>query len=183
MIPLPPHFTMMPLPMILSISHDLIQAVKYLHDNHFVHGDIKSDNILFDANGVLKLADFGVSTRDNECHTSAPWSGTLSWKSPNSMNLSTAFPEKDDIWSVGMVLLELLGIPPPFLNMQDQHQLFRSIRDLPGYQVPKFDYYGDDFELRMRGILDECFRMDPTERYSAEELLILFELLFPSASR
>jgi len=183
MIPLPPHFVMMPLPIILRISHDLILAVKYLHANKVVHGDLKSDNILFDANGVLKLADFGVSTRDNECHRSAPWSGTLSWKSPGSTDTLTASPEKDDIWSVGIVLLELIGIPPPFLNMQDQYQLFRSIKNLSGYQVPKFDYYGDDFEFRMRGILKQCFQMDPTDRYSAEELLILFDSLFPAASR
>ena len=44
--------------------------------------------------------------------------------------------------------------------------------------LPNLKCYGEDFELQMHGLLGVCLKMDPTERFSAEELLILFEMIF-----
>ena len=74
---------------LLRIIHMLILAVKHLHDNWIAHGDLKSDNVLLDDAGNIKLADFGVSTKHGEIHPKLPFCGTFSWKSPNSMRPET----------------------------------------------------------------------------------------------
>lgn len=44
--------------------------------------------------------------------------------------------------------------------------------------LPNLRCYGEDFELRMHGFLEVCLQMNPTERFSAKELLTLFERIF-----
>lgn len=173
------HISLLSPSMILHICHQLIQAVKFLHDNKISHCDIKSDNILFDANGVLKLADFGVSTENNEIHKNAPFIGTLWWSSPNSLKISTASPMKDDVWSLAVTILELLGIDPPFFHIKDTKQAFKYIQNITSSQMlPKLENYGDNFSCRLTGLLQKCFHIDPNERFSSDELFRLFEILF-----
>jgi serine/threonine protein kinase len=173
------HMPMLPLIMIMQIIHRLILAVKHLHDNQIAHGDLKSDNVLLDEKGNIKLADFGVSTQHGEIHPSAPRCGTYQWKSPNSMQKETASPFKDDIWSLGIVILELFGVDPPFLYELDVTILIRNITNVQSPPpLPNLRCYGEDFELRMHGFLETCFQLNPSERFSAEELLMLFERIF-----
>jgi serine/threonine protein kinase len=179
-IPMPRrHMPMLPLSMIMQIIHELILAVKHLHDNQIAHGDLKSDNVLLDEKGNIRLADFGVSTQHGEIHPSAPLCGTYQWKSPNSMQKETASPFKDDIWSLGIVILELFGVDPPFLYEPDVTILIRNITNVQSPPpLPNLRCYGEDFELRMHGFLETCFQLNPSERFSAEELLMLFERIF-----
>jgi serine/threonine protein kinase len=183
-IPIPKrHMPMLPLLMILRIIRQLICGLLHLHTNHIAHGDIKSDNILLGAYGNVKLADFGVSTQHDEPHFNAPYCGTFSWKPPNAMDPMTASPYKDDIWSFGITIMELFGIDPPFFDVVDQRVLVRLISELRAPpRLPDLENYGDDFRLRMDGLLEVCFYMDPAERFSAEEFLEFFDMIFPDVS-
>ena len=179
-IPMPQrHMPFLPATMLLRIIHMLILAVKHLHDIWIAHGDLKGDNVLLDEVGNIKLADFGVSTQHGDVHPNLPYCGTFSWKPPNSMRKETASPFKDDIWSLGILILELFGVDPPFLNEANVFQLIRRISNMQAPPpLPNLKCYGEDFELRMHGLLDECLKIDPTERFSSEELLMLFEKIF-----
>lgn len=179
-IPMPQRYMpLLPAITLLRIIHMLILAVKHLHDNWIAHGDLKSDNVLLDDAGNIKLADFGVSTKHGENHPNLPFCGTFSWKSPNSMRPETASPFKDDIWSLGILILELFGVDPPFLNEGNVFQLIKKVCNMQSPpDLPNLKCYGEDFELRMHGLLGVCLKMDPTERFSAEELLIRFKMIF-----
>jgi serine/threonine protein kinase len=173
------HMPFLPAFILLRIIHMLILAVKHLHDNRIAHGDLKSDNVLMDEAGNIKLADFGVSTQHGEIHPNAPLCGTFSWKPPNSMRRETASPFKDDIWSLGILILELFGVDPPFLYEADFTRLIQNITNIQAPPpLPNLKCYGEDFELRMHGFLEVCLQMNPTERFSAKELLTLFERIF-----
>lgn len=173
------HISLLSPQIILNIVHQLIQAVKFLHDNGIAHSDIKSDNVLFDSNGVLKLADFGVSTFNDDLHHNAPFIGTLWWSSPNSLNRSTASPIKDDVWSLAITILEILGVDPPFFQIKDHKEAFLQIKNLKtAPELPKFDNYGENFSGKIHGLLEECFQIDTNERFSSEEVLMLFEKIF-----
>jgi protein-serine/threonine kinase len=86
------HMPFLPTVMLLRIIHDLILAVNHLHENFISHGDLKSDNVLLDASGKVKLADFGVATQHGEIHPNTPLCGTSQWKPPNAMKKETASP-------------------------------------------------------------------------------------------
>lgn len=183
-IPIPKrHMPMLPSHMILRIIRQLICALHHLHTNYIAHGDMKSDNVLLDADGNVKLADFGVSTQHGEPHFNAPYCGTFSWKPKSAMLKNPMYPEKDDIWSLGITIMELFGIDPPFFDVVDQRRLIRIISELQAPPpLPDLKNYGEDFKLRMHGLLEVCFYMDPSERFSAEELLQLFDMIFPDVS-
>jgi serine/threonine protein kinase len=165
---------------ILEIVYQLILGLKHLHSNSIVHGDIKTDNILIDSAGTIKYSDFGVATMHGEFHPSAPHSGTYQWKPPNAMHLHMISAYNDDVWSLGILFLELFGIDPPFIYEKNVHRLIHQISNLKAPPpLPDLKCYGEDFELRMHRILNVCLQIDPAERFSAEELLILFERIFP----
>ena len=174
------HMQMLQPTMILMIVRQLICGLLHMHKKMIHHGDIKSDNVLLGPHGSVKIADFGVSTQHGELHPDAPNTGTWSWKSPNSTNCETASPFKDDIWSLGITILEILGQDPPFLNQLTGDELIEAIRGVKTPPpLPNLKCYGDNFERRMHGILEVCLEIDPAERFSAEELLFLFDRIFP----
>jgi len=106
-----------------SILHQLLRAVKHLHERCLVHVDISPKNILLDdKNGVVKLCDFGMaqisrsgsclSLTSNSSSESAGIYGTLGYAAPE-VSAGTPVDEKADMWSIGMVCYELLtGLSP-----------------------------------------------------------------------
>ncbi|KAM3185705.1 hypothetical protein ACTXT7_005817 [Hymenolepis weldensis] len=80
------------------VMRQLLQAVKYLHDNSIIHKDIKQENLLLNENGVLKLADFGVALKATSpvveiCREDLFVFGT--------------YTNAIDIWAVGCTFAEL----------------------------------------------------------------------------
>ena len=79
--------------------------------------------------------------------------------------------------------MELFGIDPPFFNVVDQRELVRLIRELQAPpQLPDLKNYGEDFKLRMHRLLEVCFYMNSADRFSAEEFLEFFDMIFPDVS-
>ena len=80
----------------------------YLHERKKLHRDIKAGNILLDIKGITKLADFGVSTQlRNTQQYKETVIGTPFWMSPEVISNSKYGP-KTDIWSLGVILYELV---------------------------------------------------------------------------
>jgi serine/threonine protein kinase len=168
---------MLPPDVVLKIIRQIILAVCHLHTHKFAHGDLKCDNVVIMADGTIKLVDFGVTTRDGEIHRTAPFCGTFSWKSPNSMSRESADQFADDIWSLGITIGEIVGVDPPFLDQaRDIHRIIQSIRNLQEPPaLPDLKCYGEDFESKIHAILSGCLKMNPAERLTAQQLLDLFD--------
>ena len=94
-----------------QFAFDVFQAVDYLHKQQppIIHRDIKPENILFCAN-TLKIADFGWSNlKDQVRHT---FCGTPEYLAPE-MLMEKGHNEKLDVWTLGILLYEMLvGVPP-----------------------------------------------------------------------
>lgn len=181
------HMPMLLPQMNLKIIFSIISGVNHLHAKGIIHGDIKSDNVFCDATGQIKIGDFGSSIPRGKTHPNAPYHGTVWWNSPNSLNLATdpvtASPIKDESWSIGVTICEILGMTPPFFHIQNPHEAFYHIKNLQAPPpLPKLDNYGKDFEDKIHAILEVCFEMDPKDRFLVEELLMLFQRLFPDFS-
>ena len=146
----------LPLPVIKSIIQQLLQTVAALHAAGFAHRDISPGNILFDAHGTLKLADFGQARRlpppsPSSQGTTSPSSsekqppppppppppllspvvGTRWYRAPELLFASKSYDSSIDVWSIGCVFAELLTGRPFFPGSSDIDQICR-IRDVLG---------------------------------------------------
>ena len=90
------------------------QGIKDLHDRSVLHRDIKSDNILFNLDGVIKLADLGMSNfLTNTQKYRKTYTGTKHWIAPEILE-GTIYSMEVDIWSFGCFVHELMTGKPPF---------------------------------------------------------------------
>lgn len=159
--------------MIAAVCREVLLALKFLHDNDVIHRDIKSDNILLDSNGAVKLTDFGFcaqinavsdfATRHSKRETMV---GTPYWMAPE-MVTRKPYGTKVDIWSLGIMAIEMLDGEPPYLNEKPLRALYQiATNGRPDIQTDM-----SDKSKELQDFLDQCLTVDPLQRPSANDLL------------
>jgi len=141
----------------------ILEGLKYLHDNKIMHRDLKCANIFLTKNGILKLGDLNVSciTKMGMAKTQT---GTPYYCSPEIWN-DRQYDYKSDIWSVGCILYELCQLHPPFRGTS-LRELGRNVNK--GHYLPISNYYSND----LRQMISFMLIVDPNKRKSTDELLM-----------
>ncbi|NWH35983.1 PAK3 kinase, partial [Chloropsis hardwickii] len=91
-----------------------LQALNSLHSNLVIHRHVKSENILLGMDRSVKLANFGLCAQMTS--EQSKWSsvfGTAHWMAAEYLNKDT-YGTKVDIWSLGIVVIEMLQGEPPY---------------------------------------------------------------------
>lgn len=98
----------LPEPLVLAVADALLRACVLLHRRGIVHRDIKPSNVLIDDAGRIKLCDFGEAAFLNEClgGETQTAGGSIAYMAPERL-AGHAHATPSDIWSVGVLLLEL----------------------------------------------------------------------------
>ncbi|XP_050697330.1 cyclin-dependent kinase 11B-like isoform X2 [Eriocheir sinensis] len=131
---------------IKTLMQQLLHAVHHLHDNWILHRDLKTSNLLLSHRGILKVGDFGLAREyGSPLKHYTPIVVTLWYRAPELLLGAKQYSTHIDVWSVGCIFGELLGMEPMFPGKSEIDQLNKIFKDLgtpsdkiwPGYnQLP-----------------------------------------------
>merc|ERR1719171_1834134 len=108
------------------LFYQVCQGIKYCHDRHIVHRDVKLENLLLDENGTVKIIDFGFSTIVPPGKKLKIFCGTPSYMAPEIVARKEYAGFCSDIWAMGVLLYALLCGSFPFKGQSDR-ELYRRI--------------------------------------------------------
>ncbi|MCI5997699.1 MAG: Stk1 family PASTA domain-containing Ser/Thr kinase [Peptoniphilaceae bacterium] len=155
---------------VVSISKQIANALDCAHKHHIIHRDIKPHNIIIDENLNVKVTDFGIariSTSSTITYTSSIL-GTVHYISPEQAK-GKFIDEKSDIYSLGVVMYEMVTGKVPFdtdnaVGIALQHineELVEPIKFVP------------TLEPWLNGVIVKCMEKNPINRFQSAESLIV----------
>ena len=158
------------------IVKETCQGLKFLHNKKIIHRDIKSDNILLNSQGLVKITDFGFCVELTEKRSKrATMVGTPYWMAPEIVN-QKGYDEKVDVWSLGIMLIEMIEGEPPYLNEDPLKALYLIANN----GSPKLRH-PESVCKETKQFLDACLQVNVESRASVRKLLT-FEFLSMACS-
>ena len=151
---------------IAQIVSDALHGLQYLHELHKIHRDIKPANFLMTREGNVKLGDFGIATTmdgKNKHHKTLV--GTPYFLAPEIVE-ENGYNEKVDIWALGISIIEMAEMFPPYYDMHPMRVLMLISQNPP----PKLKNE-NEHSYSLQQFLNSCLIKLSTSRPSAYSLL------------
>jgi len=159
---------LLPLRDVLTIIIQVADALDYAHNNNVVHRDIKPANImLLKDTGNIKVADFGIARITSSTKTkTGVVLGTPSYMSPEQV-AGKKIDGRSDIFSLGIVLFEMLTGQKPFLSDDMTSLMFKIAKE----KTPSVKKLNPKIPLIVEKIIDKALVKDVNQRYQKASLM------------
>ena len=144
-----------PLEKALEMSVGILNGLEYLHNKRIIHRDIKPQNVLLQGE-IPRLADFGISRAMQSTIVSAAIAGTDAYMSPEAFDGKR--DARTDIWSMGIVLYQLLQCELPFPQTHPSERMFAIL-------TKEYEPLPDGVPAEVRQIIAKALEKDPANRY------------------
>jgi len=154
-----------PLALKLRIIEQVCNALGYAHRSDVIHRDVKPANVIVQSDGVVKLLDFGIARQEKtESRLTRTGSviGTLQYMAPERLR-NAAFDGRSDIFSVGVMMFQLLTGQLPFTGD------YSIVQKILTEKHPSLSQYLQKYPPALDSILDRALAKSPDDRYSTAD--------------
>jgi len=154
-----------PLAFKLKIIEQVCYALGYAHRNDVIHRDVKPANVIVQPDGIVKLLDFGIARQektDARLTRTGNVIGTLHYMAPERLK-NEAFDGRSDIFSVGVVMFQLLTGELPFSGD------YGIVPKILSEKHPSLRQFLNAYPPALDGILDRALAKSPNDRYSTAD--------------
>ncbi len=153
----------------ISIATQIAEGLDAAHRNGIIHRDIKSSNIMITKDGKVKIMDFGLAKikGGTELTKIGATIGTATYMSPEQAKGETV-EHLTDIWSLGVVIYEMLAGKLPFDRDYEQAILYAIINEEP----KPIASLGTDIPVKLERIVLKSMNKKPVERYQSIKIML-----------
>lgn len=162
---------------IIKLSLDILKGLMFLHEREIIHRDIKSDNIFINYNSsgeisYVSIGDFDRAKIVSGGSRAKTTVGTTCWLAPEVLNSDNVkeYTYSIDIWSLGMVMFEMMTNHKPYFN-ESQMDILKLITQGKSPSFPKdFSQSQQKMVAPLLPLWERCLEVDPKKRITLPEL-------------
>jgi non-specific serine/threonine protein kinase len=155
---------------ILDIAIQIANGLARAHESDITHRDLKPANIMITNRGEIKIVDFGLAKLAGQTKLTKEGTtlGTIAYMSPEQAR-GDQVDHRTDIWSLGVILYEMLTGQLPFKGDYDQAVMYSIIND----EFDPITGLRAGLPMELEGVITKCLQKSPPERYQHIDELVV----------